>query len=145
MAYVVFGIVDTEAFFKCLPSRLFLVLSMTTSIFYLSISLFFGKLFLDSSCFTILFYFLLCNTPTQPWVFGASLVAQRVKNLPASAGDAGSIPGSGRSPGEGNDNPLQHSWLENPMDRGAWRATVQGVAKSWTWLSNFHSLTSAVR
>ena len=50
-----------------------------------------------------------------------------VKNLPAKAGevrDAGSIPGLGRSPGEGNGNPLQYSCLENPMDRGAWRATV---------------------
>jgi len=47
-------------------------------------------------------------------------------------GNPGSIPGSGRSPGEGNDNPLQYSCLENPMDRGAWQATVHGVAKSWT-------------
>ena len=47
-------------------------------------------------------------------------------------GDMGSIPGSGRSPGEGNGNPLQESCLENPMDGGAWRATVHGVAKSWT-------------
>ena len=47
-------------------------------------------------------------------------------------GDPGSIPGLGRSPGEGNGNPLQHSCLENPMDRGAWWATVHGVAKSWT-------------
>ena len=57
-----------------------------------------------------------------------------VKNLPASAGDAreaGSIPGSGRSPGGGNGNPLQYSWLENLMDRRSWRATVQGVPKSW--------------
>jgi len=46
--------------------------------------------------------------------------------------DAGSVPGSGRSSGGGNDNPLQYSWLENPMDRGAWRATVHEVAKSWT-------------
>ena len=46
-----------------------------------------------------------------------------------SAGDLGSIPGSVRSPGEGNGNPLQYSCLENPMDRGAWRATVHGVAK----------------
>ena len=56
-----------------------------------------------------------------------------VKNLPASAGDmrdTGSIPGSGRSPGEGKGNPLQHSCLENPMDREAWLATVNGVAKS---------------
>ena len=46
--------------------------------------------------------------------------------------DAGSVPGSGRSSGGGNDNPLQYSWLENPMDRGAWWATVHEVAESWT-------------
>ena len=60
-----------------------------------------------------------------------------VKNPPADAGDArdiGSIPGSGRSPGGGNGNPLQYSCLENPMDRGAWRAAVHGVTKSRTWL-----------
>ena len=49
-----------------------------------------------------------------------------------SAGDLGSIPGSERSPGEGNVNPLQYSGLENSIDRGAWRAPVHGVAKSWT-------------
>ena len=54
--------------------------------------------------------------------------------------DPGSIPGSGRSPGEGNGNPLQYSCLENPMDRGAWRAAVCRVAKSWTRLSDFTSL-----
>ena len=48
------------------------------------------------------------------------------------AGNAGSVPGSGRSPGEGNGNPLQYSCLEHPMDRGAWQATVHEVAKSWT-------------
>ena len=48
------------------------------------------------------------------------------------AGDPGSIPGSGRSPGEGNGNSLQYSCLKNPMDRGAWQATVRGIAKSWT-------------
>ena len=47
-------------------------------------------------------------------------------------GYVGSIPGSGRSLGEGNGNPLQYSCLENPMDRGAWQATVHGVTKSWT-------------
>ena len=52
------------------------------------------------------------------------------------AGDAGSIPRSGRSPGGGNGNPLQHSQLENTMDRGAWQAAVHGVTKSWTRLSN---------
>ena len=56
------------------------------------------------------------------------------------AGDPGSIPGLGRSPGEGNGNPLQYSWLENPMDRGAWWATVHGVAKSRTRLSDFSLL-----
>ena len=55
-----------------------------------------------------------------------------VKNLPANAGDPGSMPGLGRSPGEGNGNPLQYSCLGNPMDRGAWRATVHGVTKSHT-------------
>ena len=58
-----------------------------------------------------------------------------VNNLPANAGearDSGSIPGLGRSPGEGDGNPLQYSCLENPMDRGAWWATVHGVAKNQT-------------
>ena len=53
-----------------------------------------------------------------------------------NAGDQGSIPGSGRSPGEGNGNALQYSCLENSMDRGAWRATVHGVAKSQTPVSD---------
>ena len=56
------------------------------------------------------------------------------KNPPANAGDMGSIPGSGRSPGEGNGNPLQYSCLESSMERGAWRATVHRVAKGRTWL-----------
>ena len=62
-----------------------------------------------------------------------------VKNRPATAGDIGdsvSIPGLGRCPGEGNDNQLEYSCLENPMDRGAWWATVHGIAKSWTRLSD---------
>ena len=58
-----------------------------------------------------------------------------VKNLPASAGDTGSIPGLGRSPGVGIGNPLQYSCLEDPMGRGAWRATAPRVAKSRTQLS----------
>ena len=52
-----------------------------------------------------------------------------VKNLHANVGDEGLIPGSGRSPGEGNGNPLQHSCLGNPMGRGAWQVTVHGVTK----------------
>ena len=68
-------------------------------------------------------------------VGGDSQVVLVVKNLPASAGDirnAGSIPGLGRSPGRAHGNPLQYSCLENRIDRGAWRATVHGVAKSRT-------------
>ena len=59
--------------------------------------------------------------------FWASLVAQAAYN----AGDPGSVPGLGRSPGEGNSKPLQDSGLENPMDRGAWWAVVPGIRKSW--------------
>ena len=58
------------------------------------------------------------------------------KESACSAGDPASIPGSARSPGEGNGNPLWYSCLENPMNRGAWQATVHGVTKSWTWLSS---------
>ena len=57
-----------------------------------------------------------------------------VKNLPANAGDGGSIPGLGISPGGENDNPFQYCCLENSMDRGAWRATVHGVTESQTQL-----------
>ena len=68
----------------------------------------------------------------QPWPVGhLALMAQRVKESACNAEDTGavgSIPGLGRSPGEGNDNPLQYSCLENPMDRGASWATVHGVA-----------------
>ena len=58
-----------------------------------------------------------------------------------NVGNLGSIPGSGRSSGEGNGNPLQYYCLENPMDRVAWQATVHGVAKSWTRLSDFTHFT----
>ena len=58
------------------------------------------------------------------------------KNLPTNAGDVGLILGSGRSPREGNSNPLQYSFLGNPADRGIWWATVHGVTKSWTQFSN---------
>ena len=59
----------------------------------------------------------------------ASLVAQIIHNLPAMQENTDSIPALGRSPGEGNGNPLQYSCLENSMDRGAWWITVHGVAK----------------
>ena len=72
-----------------------------------------------------------------PWSF---LGGSEVKVPVCNVGDLGSIPGSGRFPGEGNGNPLQYSCLENPMDRGTWWATVHGVSKSWTRLSDFTSL-----
>ena len=55
-----------------------------------------------------------------------------VKNLPANAGDMGSVPGSGRSPGGGHGNSLQYSCLENPMNRGVWWTIVHGITKTWT-------------
>ena len=58
------------------------------------------------------------------------------KQSTCQAGNEGSVPGSGRSPGKGHDTPLQYSCLENPMDRGAWRATVHGVTKSQARLSD---------
>ena len=83
---------------------------------------------LHSECFskTLIFWCLL-------WWKGASPVVQMVKNPPANTGDAGLIPGSGRSPGEMNGYPLQYSCLENPMDRRAWQVTVHGVAKRHDW------------
>ena len=66
-----------------------------------------------------------------------SLMARMVKRLAYNVGDLGSIPGLGRSSGEGNGTPLQYSCLENPMDRGAWWATVHGFTKRQTRLSDF--------
>ena len=69
-----------------------------------------------------------------------------IKHVPANAGDArdaGSTPGSGRSHGVGNGNPLQYACLESPMDRGAWQAAVHGVTESRTRLSDYHSLPSS--
>ena len=67
----------------------------------------------------------------HPWGFHGGSDG---KECACNAGDAGSIPGSGRSPGEGKGCSLQYSCLENPMDRGAWRAAVRGVTESWTRL-----------
>ena len=63
-------------------------------------------------------------------------ISSDTEETACNVGDLGSIPGSGRSPGEGNGHPLQNSWLENSMDREAWWATVHGVSKSWTQLSD---------
>ena len=67
------------------------------------------------------------------WGFSGGSVG---RESTCNVGDLGSVPGLGRSPGEGNGNPLQYSCLENSMDRGAWRATVHEVAESWTRLGN---------
>ena len=74
----------------------------------------------------------------QRWAFPGSRV---VKNPPANAADSSLIIGLGRSPGEGNGYLLQYSCLDNSMDRGVWRATVHGVTKSQTQLSNSHTQT----
>ena len=85
------------------------------------------------------------HPPTTPYFYVAKHIKHGfpgdavVKNMPANAGDGkdmDSIPGSGRSPGVGNDNLLQYSHLENTMDMGAWWATVHGVLKSQTQLSD---------
>ena len=83
--------------------------------------------------FYVLFWFF--NWLQSVWDLGPPRWVHLVKSLPAKAGDArvsGSIPRSGRFPGGGNGNPLQYSCLEDSVDRGAWRATVSGVAKSRT-------------
>ena len=80
-------------------------------------------------------------------IYSSSQVTLLVKNQPANAGDirdVGWIPGSGRSPGGGNGNPLQYSCLENSKDRGTWWATGHGIAKSRTQLSTRTSLPSAM-
>ena len=84
-----------------------------------------------------LFLFTLSSQPITGFPGGSV-----VKNPPVSAGKAGSIPGLGRSPGEGNGNPLQYSCLRNPMDKGAWWVTVYGVAKSQTQLNEWTMTTN---
>ena len=81
---------------------------------------------LFSSCF--LHLNIICQLHCL-WEFFKDTGGSEVKNPPANAGDVDSIPGSGRSPGEGNGNPLQYSFLENPMDGGTWRAAVHGGRK----------------
>ena len=87
------------------------------------------------------------STYTQVLKIVSTAVLHDLQNFPSisngkesacKAGDLGSVPGLGRFPGEGNGSPLQYSYLENPIDRGAWQVTVPGVAKSRSWLSDFH-------
>ena len=79
----------------------------------------------------------ICLCPVQRLDFPGVSVAKNLPANAANAGDVGSIPGSGRSPGGGHGNPLQYSCLENPMNRGACQATVHGVTKNWTILEQF--------
>ena len=81
------------------------------------------------------------NTVTQHSTFYGLPCGSAGKESVCNAGDPGSIPVLGRSPGEGNENPLKHTSLENPMDRRAWQATVHGITKIRRWLSNFASLS----
>ena len=93
-------------------------------------------------CRTFLFYAGLKQIMICFWIFCETLVpsdfsgSSEGKESACNVGDPGSMPGLGRSPREGNGNPLQYSCLENPMDGGAWQATVHGVANSRTWLSD---------
>ena len=91
--------------------------------------------FIKNSLSCLFFFFSLSRLDTDIRTLGFP-GGSVVKNLPAYAGEAGSIPESGRSPRKGNGNSSQYSCLGNPMDRGVWQATVHGVAGSWTVLSN---------
>ena len=97
-----------------------------------------GLLQQEANAYMMLIYlynkYLFCNSMLLTIGFPGGSVVQ---NPPANTGNVDSIPGSGRSPGEGNGNPLQYSCLQNPMDRGAWQATVQGVAKSQSTPSRY--------
>ena len=86
--------------------------------------------------FSIIGYYKIFNIVPCAYI-GGFPGGSEVKVSACNAGDLGLIPGLGRSPGEGNGSPLQYSCLENPMDGGAWWATVHGVAKSQTGLSDF--------
>ena len=77
-----------------------------------------------------------CGMTGQEFKLGKDGTGSAGKESACNAGDLGSIPGLGRSPEEGNGSPLQYSSLENFMDREAWWATVHGIPKSWTPLSN---------
>ena len=92
-----------------------------------------GGMIWENGIETCIISYMNCFNVTSTTFPGGS----EVKVSACNAGDLGSIPGLGRSPGEGNGNPLQYSYLENPMDRGAWCATVHGVTKSQTRLSDF--------
>ena len=99
-------------------------------IYFCCCSFFFFFFLKDKRLFNLIFFFF-----DDYYMFGLPRWLS-CKESSSNAGDVGSIPGLGRCPGERNGNPLQYSCLENPMERGAWRATVHGVAKSQTRLSD---------
>ena len=76
----------------------------------------------------------LCSKQAKTTLYSTYTGGTSGKESTFSAGDGGSVPGLGRSPGGGNGNPLQYSWLENSMGRGVWWTTVHGLKKSQTWL-----------
>ena len=97
----------------------------------------FSLFFIQWCILQIVLVSLVCWLTTQSKWLNGFLGVSDGKESACSAGDRSSILGSGRSYGEGNGNPLQYSCLENPMDRGAWQATIHRVAKSWTQLSDW--------
>ena len=127
-------------------TKIFLVSGGFSSVCHIDSLKFYVTTFL--SCLLYAFLFSLWMTPrselTQTFFYFHCLIFEygfsggsEGKVSACSAGDLGSIPGWGRSPGEGNGNPLQYSCLENPKNGEPWQATVHGVTKSWTRLSNF--------
>ena len=100
------------------------------------------------SCLSVLSIYLHCLLYQHLFALSSVLLDFRggsdSKTSVCNAGDPGLIPESGRSPGEGNCNPLQYPCLKNPMDRGAWYATVHGVVKSWIRLSSHFFFTFCI-
>ena len=92
--------------------------------------------FVSAKVFWLSYKFIMTWWYLRSWQPRNSYISYKVLDIYARI-DPDSIPGSGRSPEVGNGNPLHYSCLENPMDGEAWQATVHGVAKSWTWLSDF--------
>ena len=124
----------------CFPIHHFTTNNVTVLSSILIFSITSSKLFsLHLACHSRPFLCLLCSFlfSSHTVIFEGFPGGLDGKVSACNAGDPGSIPGSGRSPGEGNGNLLQHPFLENPMDGGAWQATVHGVAKSRTRLSDF--------
>ena len=107
------------------------------SLYYFGRLTFWVSDYLPAKYGTQLLRILIKNMHVINFKFIDHFLMTEVKKPLASVGDTGSIPGLRRSPGEENGNPLQHSCLRNPMDRGAWQATVQGVAMIWTLLSDW--------